>query len=125
MSALIAASSTLSTPFVTASLVAAVLEIIAFWMIFAKAGRPGWAAIIPIYNLYTACKVAGRPGWWWILWLIPIVNIVVIFIVFIDIAKKFGKGTLFGVLMVFFTVICALILALGSSTYTDPDGLKA
>ena len=50
MSALIAASSTLSTPFVTATLVATVLEIIAFWMIFAKAGRPGWAAIIPIYT---------------------------------------------------------------------------
>jgi len=117
MSGIIAATSS-STPMLVGGLVALVLEIIGFWLIFAKAGRPGWAAII---HLYTMCKVAGRPGWWWILFLIPFVNIVVIFIVYIDIAKAFGKGTIFGILLVLFTIICALILGLGSSTYTLPE----
>ena len=125
MSGIIAASSALSTPIMVGSAIVLVLEILAFWMIFLKAGRPGWAAIIPIYNLYTMCKVAGRPGWWWILFLIPFVNIVVVFIVYIEIAKAFGKGTFFGVMMVFFTIICALILGLGSSTYTLPERARA
>ena len=125
MSALIASSVWMSTPFAFTSLVVLVLDVIAFWMIFTKAGRPGWAAIIPIYNLYTMCKVAGRPGWWWILMLIPFVGFVFVFIVYIDMARAFGKGTLFGILMFFFTIICGLILGLGSSTYTDPDGPKA
>jgi hypothetical protein len=124
MSGIIAAT-TSSSPSLVIGLVALVLDVIAFWMIFAKAGRPGWAAIIPFYNLYTMCKVAGRPGWWWILFLIPFVNIVVAFIVYIDIAKAFGKGTGFGILLVFFTIICALILGLGSSTYTLPERARA
>jgi len=124
MSGIIAAT-TSSSPSLVIGLVFLVLDVIAFWMIFAKAGRPGWAAIIPFYNLYTMCKVAGRPGWWWILFLIPFVNIVVAFIVYIDIAKAFGKGTFFGVLLVFFTIICALILGLGSSTYTLPERARA
>jgi hypothetical protein len=124
MSGIIAAT-TNSSPSLVIGLVALVLDVIAFWMIFAKAGRPGWAAIIPFYNLYTMCKVAGRPGWWWILFLIPFVNIVVAFIVYIDIAKAFGKGTGFGILLVFFTIICALILGLGSSTYTLPERARA
>ena len=107
MSGIIAASSALSTSIMVGSAIVLVLEILAFWMIFLKAGRPGWAAIIPIYNLYTMCKVAGRPGWWWILFLIPFVNIVVVFIVYIEIAKAFGKGTFFGVMMVVFPMICA------------------
>ncbi len=125
MSGIIAASSALSTSIMVGSAIVLVLEILAFWMIFLKAGRPGWAAIIPIYNLYTMCKVAGRPGWWWILFLIPFVNIVVVFIVYIEIAKAFGKGTFFGVMMVVFPMICALILGLGSSTYTLPERARA
>ena len=103
----------------------AVLSIIGFWTMFAKAGRPGWAAIIPIYNVYTLCKVGGRPGWWWLLFLIPFVNIVMAFIVFHDVAKAFGKSTFFGVLMVFFSFICALIIGLGSATYTKPITARA
>ena len=58
-----------------------VLIIASFWKIFTKAGQPGWAAIIPIYNLYIMCKIAGRPGWWVILMFIPIVSFVIAIIV--------------------------------------------
>ena len=37
--------------------------IAAIWKVFTKAGQPGWAILIPIYNLYVLCKIAGRPGW--------------------------------------------------------------
>jgi hypothetical protein len=45
----------------------ALLLIVAMWKVFTKAGQPGWASIIPIYNLYVWCKIVGRPGWWIIL----------------------------------------------------------
>ena len=46
------------------SLVICVLIIAAMWKVFTKAGHPGWACLIPIYNIYILCKIAGRPGWW-------------------------------------------------------------
>jgi hypothetical protein len=102
-------------------IVIAILEIVALWKVFIKAGRPGWGAIIPIYNIYLSVKVAKRPGWWWILFFIPILNIVIWFIVAIDIAKSFNKGVGFGILLAIFPTILLLILAFGSATYTfDP-----
>ena len=125
MNLITAASAHFSASGSLVGLVVIVLSIIGFWTLFAKAGRPGWAAIIPFYNVYTLCKVGGRPGGWWLLFLIPFVNIVMAFIVFHDVAKAFGKSTLFGVLMVFFSFICALIIGLGSATYTKPITARA
>ena len=67
------------------------------WKTFAKAGQPGWAAIIPIYNVYILLKIANRPWWWLLLMLIPLVNLVIAIIVAIDVAKAFGKGAGFGI----------------------------
>jgi hypothetical protein len=97
-----------------------IFEIAAYWMIFQKAGRPGWGAIIPFYNIYLLCKIAGRPGWWLVLFLIPLVNIVIVAIVVIDIAKAFGKGTGFGFGLFLLGFIFAPILGFGSATYTEP-----
>ncbi len=49
---------------IIAELLIALFVIVAMWKVFTKAGRPGWAAIIPIYNMYVWCKIVGRPGWW-------------------------------------------------------------
>ena len=87
------------------------------WKMFEKAGKPGWAAIIPFYNSWTMCQVAKRPGWWFVLLLIPIVNVVIWVIVAIDAAKAFGKGTGFGVLTVFFPYICFTILGFSDARY--------
>ena len=97
-----------------------ILIIAEWWVIFSKAGRPGWAAIIPIYNIYVMCKVAGKPGWWVILMFIPLVNIVTIFMLYIALAKSFGRTTIFGVFMVLLSIIFAGILAFGSATYQGP-----
>ncbi|RMF79097.1 MAG: hypothetical protein D6739_11265, partial [Nitrospirae bacterium] len=62
-------------------LVLFVLLIAGMWKVFAKAGKPGWAAIIPIYNLVVLLEIAGKPVWWIILMLIPVVNFVVALLV--------------------------------------------
>ncbi|WNV90558.1 DUF5684 domain-containing protein [Umezawaea sp. Da 62-37] len=103
-----------------------VLAIVALWKIFTKAGKPGWAAIIPIYNIYTMLKVAGRPGWWLIWYIIPFVNIVVSIIVALDLAKSFGKSGVFGFFGLWvFNIIGYLMLAFGNSTYQGPAAARA
>ena len=91
--------------------------IVSMWKVFEKAGQPGWAAIIPIYNLYILILVAGRPGWWLILMLVPFVNIVVEIIVSIDVARNFGKSTGFGIGLFFLSFIFYPILAFGEAAY--------
>ena len=98
-------------------LLVALLMIVAMWKIFVKAGQPGWASIIPIYNLYVWCKIVGRPGWWIILMLIPFVNIIVGIVLCIDMAKSFGKGAGFGIGLAFLGIIFLPILGFGSAQY--------
>ena len=98
-------------------IVIAVLEIASMWKIFTKAGQHGWAAIVPYYNTWVLCETAKRPGWWLFLFLIPFVNIVVWFIVAIDLAKAFGKGTGFGVATAFLPWIFWPILGFGEAAY--------
>ena len=98
-------------------LLVALLMIVAMWKVFVKAGQPGWASIIPIYNLYVWCKIVGRPGWWIILMLIPFVNIIVGILLCIDMAKSFGKGAGFGIGLAFLGIIFLPILGFGSAQY--------
>ena len=94
-----------------------VLMIAALWRIFVKAGEPGWAAIIPVYNLVVMLKIVGRPVWWIVLFLIPFVNLVMGFIVAFDLAKVFGKGAGFALGMIFLFPIFYPILGFGSAKY--------
>jgi hypothetical protein len=97
-----------------------ILMIAACWKIFTKAGQPGWAAIIPIYNWYIFCKIVGRPGWWVILLFIPFVNFIVGIILCIDLAKSFGKGVGFGIGLILLGIIFFPILGFGSAQYQGP-----
>jgi hypothetical protein len=87
------------------------------WKVFVKAGKPGWAAIVPIYNLIVLLQVAGRPAWWCILFLVPVVSFVIAIIVGIDIAKAFGKGTGFGLGLTFLSFAFYPILGFGEANY--------
>lgn len=99
----------------------AVVYVVAMWRIFTKAKKPGWASIIPIYNLYVMLKVVNRPGWWIVLYLIPIVNIFTHLVVSIDLAKAFGKSTAFGVIGIWiFSFVGYLILGYGDTQYKMP-----
>ena len=93
------------------------LMIAALWKIFVKAGEPGWAAIIPIYNAIVILKIVGRPVWWLVLFLIPFVNLVVGFIVVFDTAKAFGKGAGFALGMIFLGPIFYPVLAWSDAKY--------
>ena len=95
-----------------------VLTLVGMWITFQKAGRRGWAAIIPIYNLYTLIKITGRSGWWLLLFIIPLVNIAVYLVIMLDIATAFGRGVLFGVFGLWlFPFVGFPVLAWGRSRF--------
>jgi hypothetical protein len=98
-------------------LVFAVLMIAGMWKVFAKAGEPGWACIIPIYNVLVMLKIAGKPAWWFILFLIPGVGAIIAILVAIEIAKKFGKGAGFGVGMALLPFIFYPMLGFGDASF--------
>ena len=97
------------------------LAIAGMWKAFEKAGKPGWAAIIPIYNAIVMLEIAGRPLWWIFLFFIPIVNIVIAIIVSIDIAKSFGQGAGFGVGLALLGFIFWPILGFGNAQYVGVE----
>jgi hypothetical protein len=107
-----------ASPFVTVlSLAVAVLGIVAMWKIFEKAGEPGWAAIIPFYNVYVLFKITWGNGWKFLFLLIPIANLVFAIITMVKLAKAFGKSGGFAVGLIFLSIIFYCILAFDSSTY--------
>jgi len=87
------------------------------WKVFTKAGKPGWAAIVPIYNLIVLLEIAGKPLWWIILFFIPIANLVAAIMVSIAVAEKFGKGSGFGVGLALLGFIFYPILGFGDAKY--------
>lgn len=94
-----------------------------FWKIFEKAGEPGWAAIIPIYNLYVLIKVSGNAWWWLILFFIPVLNLLAAAKISIDVAGKFDKGILFGLGLTFLSFIFYPLLGFGDYQYQDTTQL--
>ena len=103
--------------FILIWLAVTVLMVASLWKIFVKAGKPGWAAIIPIYNLIILLEIAGKPLWWFLLMLVPIVNFFVALVVILSVARKFGKSTGYGLGMFFLAPIFMPMLAFGDSTY--------
>jgi len=89
------------------------------WEVYTKAGHPGWAVFIPIYNVYVILKIAGLSGWCLVLMLIPFVNIVIAILVVVGLAKNFGKGAGFTVGLLFLPFIFLPILAFGSAKYLE------
>ena len=97
-----------------------VLILVAMWRLFAKAGRPGWQALIPFYNAWVLAEIVGRPGWVGLLNFVPIVQIYTAIILNLDLAKSFGKSVTFGVLTIFFPIIMIPLLAFGDAKYAGP-----
>ena len=101
-------------------LVVTVFLIVCQWKIFEKAGKPGWAAIIPIYNTYVFFDIIYGKGVKFLLLLVPLLNVVVGIAAPIRLAHVFGKSTGFGILNLFFSIICTPILAFGDAMYQWP-----
>lgn len=106
-------------------LVAYVISALGLMGVFKKAGKPAWAAFVPIYNTVVLLEVVGRPLWWLVLFLIPGVNVVATIIVLHDLSKSFGHDAGFTVGLVLLSVVFLWILWLGSSTYRGPAALAS
>ena len=103
----------------------AILMIVSMWTIFAKAGKPGWAVLIPIYNIIVFLEIIEKPWWWLFLWMIPLVNYVFIIWSWNLLVKKFGKSEGFTVGIILLAPVFIPILAFGGSTYegaAPPEG---
>jgi len=95
------------------------LMLVAMWFIFEKAGQPGWAILIPIYNIIVILDIIKKPWWWILLLLIPIVNIIIPILVIIELGHRFGKGTGFIIGMIFLPIIFYPILAFSDAKYIE------
>lgn len=98
-------------------LVAIVFLIVSVWKVYAKAGEPGWACLVPIYNVIVYLKISGKPIWWIVLFFIPLVNIIIALLVSIGLAKNFGKGDGFGIGIFLLGFIFMPILAFGDAKF--------
>jgi len=103
--------------FVTLALTVVVFA--GLWKVFEKAGEPGWAGIIPIYNLYVLVRISGNAWWWVILFFIPLLNLLATLKISIDVAGKFNKGILFGLGLTFLSFIFYPLLGFGGYQYQD------
>jgi hypothetical protein len=99
-------------------LLLAIVMIVSLCKVFEKAGEAWWKAIIPIYNFFVLVSIAGKPMWWGFLMLIPIVNIPVVFIIHIALARRFGQGVAFGLGLVLVGFVFFPLLAFGKYEYS-------
>ncbi|MFO7878816.1 MAG: DUF5684 domain-containing protein [Bacteroidota bacterium] len=97
-----------------------VIMLVAFWKMFTKAGKPGYAALIPNHNVVVLFQIGGKPEWWWFLLLIPIVNFVIIILMWHAVSLSFGKSAGFTVGLILLPVIFIPILGLGNAEYKGP-----
>jgi uncharacterized protein DUF5684 len=91
--------------------------IVSWWKIFEKAGQPGWAAIVPIYNLIVLLQIVRKPLWWIVLFLLPCANIVAIVLLGLEVAKAFGKSTGFAAGLILLPFVFYPLLAFGDARY--------
>jgi len=96
--------------------------IIGMWKLFEKANKPGWAILVPIYNIIIFLEIIGKPGWWLLLWLIPYLNIIWFIWGWNLMVKSFGKSVGFTFGVIFLPFIFIPILGFGDSEYIGPAG---
>lgn len=98
-------------------LIVMVVVVAGQWKLYEKAGKPGWACIVPIYGFIVLLEIINKPIWWIVLLIIPIANIIVLFLIYIELAKAFGKSAGYGVAMVFFGIVLIPMLGFGDAEY--------
>ena len=89
------------------------------WKVFAKAGQPGFYAIIPIFNGYIMTKIAGKEWYWFLLFFVPMINLIAVIVVSLALAERFGKSAAFGIGLAFLSPIFMPILAFGDAQYSE------
>lgn len=99
-----------------------ILVLVGLWKIFTKAGKPGWATLIPIYNLYVLLQIVNKPWWWLILYIVPVVNFVFLIWTFNRLSKSFGQGVGYTIGLLLLSFIFIPLLGLGSYKYSKLAG---
>lgn len=100
----------------------AVFMIATMWKIFQKAGKPGWASIVPVYNSIVLLEIVGKPIWWIIMFFIPLVNIVFAVWATNMLSKSFGKSEGYTIGLLFLGIVFFPMLAFGDAKYIGPVG---
>jgi len=98
------------------------ITVVSCWRMFAKAGKPGWASIVPVYNMVVWLQISGKPVWWIALCFIPFVNVVVSVLCGFALARNFGRGKAFGLGLVVLPWIFFPVLAFGDDVYLGETG---
>ncbi|MCB1324177.1 MAG: signal peptidase I [Spirochaetales bacterium] len=104
-------------------LLAVAAVVVGMWMIFEKAGRPGWKALIPVYNLIILLDIIGRPRWWIVFYLLIISAPIAALINAIDLGTRFGQERGWGVIWLWLLSFVGYPrLAFGPYIYAPPPG---
>ncbi len=93
------------------------LILFATWRIFSKAGRPGWYALIPIFNVYVMLQIVKKPTWLTLLFFIPYVQLIPQIIISIELGKAFGKSSAFSAIFILILPLGYFIIAFDDSKY--------
>jgi len=102
-----------------------IFSLATIWIVYTKAGKPGWASLIPIYNIVVLLEIVGKPWWWILLFFIPVVNIVFLIWTYNMLSKSFGQSEGFTVGLILLSVIFFAILAFSKEiTYQGPYGVE-
>lgn len=96
------------------------LMVVSMWKIFTKAGKPGWAALVPFYNIIILHEIIGKPAWWIVLYFLPLVNFVIMVWTTNLLAKSFGNSEGFTIGLLFLPFIFYPVMAFGDSSYQGP-----
>jgi hypothetical protein len=107
------------------ALIIGVISIIGMWKVFEKAGKPGWASIIPIYNIIVLLEIVGKPIWWIFLLLIPCTAFIFVPWIYNLLSKSFGQGVGFTLGLLFLSFIFFPVLGFGNYQYLGPSAQEA
>lgn len=103
--------------FLMYTLAVTVVILVGMWKVYVKAGKPGWACIVPFYNSYCLFDMTFGNGWLFLLTFVPCVNFVMMILVYVKLAKAFGKGGGFAVGLIFLPFIFIPMLGFGDAQY--------
>lgn len=111
--------------YIIIALIISVIVIVGMWKVFEKAGKPGWAALIPIYNVIIMLEIVGKPMIWLLWLLIPCTSF--IFGIWLTnlMSKSYGKSEGFTVGLIFLGFIFWPILGFGDARYLGPSAAEA
>ncbi len=74
-------------------LILQVIHFLGTWKLYVKAGRKSWEAIVPVYNAVILMKIINRPWWWVILLFIPVINVIMLPVIWVETIRSFGRNS--------------------------------